>query len=88
MSKGTKKESLLRNNGIQTILGSLLCIAIGLLIGYVVLLIINPKGAGEAILAILKNYFYYPSSVAVVKYLGTTLVKASALLMCSLYFGF
>jgi len=84
MSKGTKKESLLRNNGIQTILGSLLCIAIGLLIGYVVLLIINPKGAGEAILAILKNYFYYPSSVAIVKYLGTTLVKASALLMCSL----
>ena len=25
MSKGTKKESLLRNNGFQTILGSLLC---------------------------------------------------------------
>ena len=84
MSKGTKKESLLRNNGIQTILGSLLCIAVGLLIGYVVLLVINPKGAGEAILAILKNYFYYPSPVAVVKYLGTTLVKSSALLMCSL----
>lgn len=84
MSKGTKKESLLRNNGLQTILGSLLCIVIGLLIGYVVLLIINPKGAGEAILAILKNYFYYPSPVAVMKYLGTTLVKASALLMCSL----
>ena len=84
MSKGTKKESLLRNNGFQTILGSLLCIVIGLLVGYVVLTIINPKGAGEAILAILKNYFYYPSPVAVVKYLGTTLVKASALLMCSL----
>ena len=84
MSKGTKKESLLRNNGFQTILGSLLCIVIGLLVGYVVLMIINPKGAGEAILAILKNYFYYPSPVAVVKYLGTTLVKASALLMCSL----
>lgn len=84
MSKETKKESLLRNNGVQTILGSLLCIAIGLLVGYVVLLIINPKGAGEAIVAILKNYFYYPSPVAVIKYLGTTLVKTSALLMCSL----
>ena len=79
-----KKESILRNNAFQTIIASLLCIVIGLLIGYIVLLIINPKGAGEAIMAILKNYFYYPSAVAVKKYLGTTLVKASALLMCSL----
>ena len=54
------------------------------MIGYIVLLIINPSGAGEAITAILKNFFYYPSEVAVKKYFGTTLVKASALLMCSL----
>lgn len=79
-----KKESLLRNSGFQTIIGSLLCIIIGLLIGYLVLLIINPGGAGKAIVAILKNYLYYPSAIAVRKYLGTTLVKASALLMCSL----
>lgn len=79
-----KKESILRNSAFQTIIASFLCIIIGILIGYVVLLIINPRGAGEAIMAILKNYFYYPSAVAVTKYLGTTLVKASALLMCSL----
>ena len=63
-----KKESILRNNGFQTIIASLLCIIIGLLIGYIVLLIINPSGAGEAITAILKNFFYYPSEVAVKKY--------------------
>ncbi|MGN1192390.1 MAG: ABC transporter permease [Dorea sp.] len=79
-----KKESLLRNSGFQTILGSLLCIIIGLLVGYIVLLIINPHGASGAIIAILKNFLYYPSAVAAKKYLGTTLVKASALLMCSL----
>lgn len=79
-----KKESLLRNSGFQTIIGSLLCIIIGLLIGYIVLLIINPGGAGKAILAILKNFLYYPSAAAATKYFGTTLVKASALLMCSL----
>ena len=46
MNKETKKkESILRNNAVQTILASLLCIIVGLLIGYVVLLIINPKGA-------------------------------------------
>lgn len=79
-----KKHSLIRNDGFQTVIASLLCILIGIVVGYVVLLIINPSGAGEAIVAILKNYLYYPSSVAVMKYLGTTLVKASALLMCAL----
>ena len=79
-----KKESIWRNNAFQTIIASLLCIIIGLLVGYIVLLIINPKGAGEAIMAILKNFLYYPSAIAAKKYLGTTLVKASALLMCSL----
>ena len=79
-----KKESIWRNNGFQTIMASLLCIIIGLFVGYIVLLIINPGGAWEAITAIMKNFFYYPSAAAVKKYLGTTLVKASALLMCSL----
>lgn len=79
-----KKRSLIRNDGFQTVIASLLCILIGIVVGYLVLLVINPSGAGEAIVAILKNYLYYPSSVAVMKYLGTTLVKASALLMCAL----
>lgn len=82
--KEQKKESILRNNGFQTIMASLLCIIIGLLIGYIVLLIINPGGAGKAIFAIIKNFLYYPSAAAAMKYFGTTLVKASALLMCSL----
>ena len=43
--KPKKKQSILRNNGFQTILASLLCIIIGLLIGYIVLLIINMVGA-------------------------------------------
>ena len=73
-----------RNNAIQTIIASLLCIVIGLFVGYIVLLIINPEGASDAIIAILKNYFYYPSEIAVLKYCGTTMVKTSALLMCSL----
>ena len=84
MNKGSKKVNFLRNSGFQTVTASLICIVLGLLVGYVVLLIINPKGAAEAIAAILKNYLYYPSPTAVMKYLGTTLVKASALLMCSL----
>ncbi len=84
MNQSKKKESLLRNSGVQTIIASILCIILGLLVGYIVLLIINPAGASDAILAILKNYFYYPSAVAILKYAGTTMVKTSALLLCAL----
>lgn len=78
------RQSILRNSAFQTIAGSLICILLGLLVGYIVLLIINPAGAGKAIVSILKNFLYYPSQAAAMKYFGTTLVKASALLMCSL----
>ena len=79
-----KKQKFLRNNGFQTVLASLICIIIGFIIGFVVLLIISPAGAGKAITAILKNFFYYPNAAAATKYFGTTLIKASALLMCAL----
>ena len=34
---------------MQSLLASLLCMVLGLFLGYIVLLIINPAGAGEAI---------------------------------------
>ncbi len=81
-----KKESILRNQGVQTLLASLLCIILGILVGYIVLLIINPGGATKAIATILKNFLYFAgnSPMKTTQYFGTTLVKASALLMCSL----
>ena len=79
-----EKSSLLRNKGFQSLLASLLCIVLGLLIGYIVLLIITPAGAGEAIRTIVENFLYYPSAAARLRYLGNTLVKTAPLLMCSL----
>ena len=79
-----EKSSLLRNKGFQSLLASLLCIVLGLLIGYIVLLIINPAGAGEAIRTIVENFLYYPSAAARLRYFGNTLVKTAPLLMCSL----
>ena len=79
-----QNNSILRNKGVQSLLASLLCIFIGLVIGYLVLLVINPAGAWEAILTIIKNFFYYPSGPARMKYFGSTLVKTAPLLMCSL----
>ena len=78
------KGSLLRNGAVQSLIASVICIIIGLLIGYVVLLIINPAGAAGAIVAILKNFMYYPSAIKATQYFGSTLVKACPLLLCSL----
>lgn len=78
------KGGLLRNGAVQSLIASVICIIIGLLIGYIVLLIINPAGAAGAIVAILKNFMYYPSAVKATQYFGSTLVKACPLLLCSL----
>ena len=79
-----EKTSLLRNGAVQSLLASLLCILLGLLIGYIALLLINPSGAGEAILTIVKNFMTYSRATAQLKYLGNTLAKTAPLLMCSL----
>ncbi|MBQ9309215.1 MAG: ABC transporter permease [Clostridia bacterium] len=79
-----KGTPLLRKPGVQTLIASLLCIVLGLFIGYIALLIINPAGAGEAILAIVKNFWTYSKQATQIKNLGNTLVKTAPLLMCSL----
>ena len=79
-----KKNNLLRNSGVQSMLASLMCILVGLLVGYIALLIINAEGAWEAICNIVKNFLYYPKPDQQLKYLGNTLVKTAPLLMCAL----
>jgi len=75
---------LLKNPAVQTLIASLLCILAGLVIGFIVLLIINPAGAWDAILVIIKNFFKYPQAKFQLKNLGNTLVKRAPLVMCSL----
>ena len=83
-----EKESILAKPAVQSIIASLLCIVVGLFIGYIALLMINAEGATEAIITIIKNYFTYPSKAAALKYCGNTLVKAAPLLMCALSIQF
>ena len=73
-----KKRALVWN------LAALLCIVLGLFLGYLVLLLINPAGAGEAILTVIKNFMTYNRPASQLKYFGNTLVKTAPLLMCAL----
>ena len=78
------KKNLLKRDGVQLLIASLLCVVLGLLIGYIVLLIINPAGAGEAITTVIKNFLTYKKPETQMKYFGNTLVRTAPLLMCSL----
>ena len=77
-------KRIMKNSAVQSLLASLACIIVGLLIGYIVLLFINPAGAWDAILTVIKNFFYYPSKPAALKYFGSTLVKTVPLMLCGL----
>lgn len=59
-----EKKSLLKNPSFQSILTSLICIVLGLLIGFIVLLMINPAGAGVAIKTILLNFLTRASAAS------------------------
>ncbi|MDO4188487.1 MAG: ABC transporter permease [Lachnospiraceae bacterium] len=80
-----KNKNILRNPSFQSFLSALICIIIGVAIGYLVLLAISPENAAKGIVAILKNFLNYGGKKqAVMKYLGSTLVKTAPLVMCSL----
>lgn len=84
MNTQKERKNILSNGTVQTLIASLICIVLGLLVGYVVLLIINPAGAGKAIAAILKNFLYFPRPEVALEYFGSTLAKSAPLLMCTL----
>lgn len=77
-------KKLLKNDGVQTFLASLLCIILGMLIGYIVLLFINPAGAGKAIMDIMRNFFNFSNPLMQLKRFGNTVAKTMPLLLCSL----
>ena len=77
-------RKVLKNEGVQAFLASVICILLGLLIGYIVLLFINPGGAGDSILSVIKNFFTRKSSARQMKELGNTLAKTMPLILCSL----
>ncbi len=77
-------KKLLKNQGVQTFIASVLCILLGVLIGYLVLLLINPAGAGDSILRVIKNFFVKNRPNQRMDRFGLTVAKAIPLLMCSL----
>ena len=79
-----QKNSLLRNNGFQTFTTSIFCILLGLIVGYLALLVINAEGAWTAITAVMKNFLKWDTGEKRLFYFGSTLAKTAPLIFCSL----
>ena len=77
-------KKALKNPGVQAFVASIICILLGLLIGYIVLLFINPEGASESILNVIKNFFTWSRPKQQLKQFGNTMAKTMPLLLCSL----
>lgn len=84
MNEKKEKKRILEIEGVQTVIASLICILLGLLIGYIVLLFINSDEAWRAMTSILKNFLYFPRPEVALEYFGSTLAKTAPLLMCTL----
>ncbi len=82
--KKANRSSFFQIPAVRTITASLLCVLAGLLIGFIVLLIINPSGAADAMRTIISNFMSFKKPAKQISNLGNTLVKSVPLLMCSL----
>lgn len=83
--KGNQEESglikALKSDGFKSIISSLVCIVLGLFIGYIVIFIVNAEHSSEAISTIFKGGLNAPKKL---RGIGATLVNAAPLLLCSL----
>lgn len=79
-----EKTSFMKRPGAQTFIASVICALLGIVLGFFILLAMNPAHAFEGMYDILKNFFKYSnSSTTMMYYFGSTLVKSVPLILCA-----
>ncbi len=78
------KTKFYKKPGMQTLLASVLCAILGIILGYIILFLMNPGHATEGMTAILRNFFKFSGKPQqLMYYLGSTLVKAVPVILCA-----
>lgn len=79
-----EKTSFFKKPGVQTILASVLCAVLGIILGYVILLCMNPEHALEGMVSIMKNFFKFNNNQQVLmQNFGSFLVKSVPVILCA-----
>ena len=79
-----KFKTALASDTSKSIISAVICALVGILVGFIILLIINAEHAPKAISVILKNFMYYRNNGKKLYDLGQTLVKAVPLILCGI----
>ncbi len=82
--KTNKFKAILASDTFRSIASAVICALVGIIVGFIILLIINAEHAPKAISVILKNFLYYRNNGKKLYYLGQTLVKAVPLILCGI----
>ena len=82
--KENKFKAILASDTFRSIASAVICALVGIIVGFIILLIINAEHAPKAISVILKNFLYYRNKGKKLYYLGQTLVKAVPLILCGI----
>lgn len=77
-------SSLLKKDATKTVVTSLWCALIGLIIGFLILVCINPTNAPYGMTSVLGNYLIFSNAQDKLHYFGQTLAKTAPLLAMSL----
>ena len=77
-------SSLLKKDATKTVITSLWCALLGLILGFIILLCINAKEAAYGMTSVLGNYLVFSSPQDRLNYFGQTLAKTAPLTMMSL----
>ena len=78
------KTKFYKKPGMQTLMASVLCAILGIILGYIILFLMNPGHATEGMVAILRNFFKFSGKPQqLMYYLGSTLVKSVPVILCA-----
>ncbi len=77
-------SSLIKKDSTKTVVTSLWCALIGLILGFLILLVINPSNAAYGMTSVLGNYLIFSSPTDRLNYFGQTLAKTAPLIAMSL----
>lgn len=77
-------SSLLKKEATKTVVASLWCALLGLILGFIILLCIDAKEAPSGMASVLGNYLIFSSPQDRLNYFGQTLAKTAPLIAMSL----
>ncbi|SFB68714.1 ABC transporter permease [Butyrivibrio sp. YAB3001] len=78
------KNEFLKKPGVQTLLASVLCAVLGIILGFIILLFMNSEHAADGMFAILRNFFKFSNKPQqLMYYFGSTLVKSVPVILCA-----